>query len=159
MAPIDVASFATSQLSLLDAELQAELAESSSAIRQLSPAVLQRAGLALANLVLETQRTGLGGRTILELEPDSALGNGNTQEHGIRVGDIVRIQEQHAGAAKKREIDEHKGVEGTVTRVKGSHVSVALRNEEDEIPAKRLWMSVFIWRSMQVGFNKLSGSK
>lgn len=119
---VDIPAFATTQLALLDAELQSELQETSGLISNTSPTSLQRAGLAITNLLVSSQRTGLGGRTVLELSPDSATAGagGELPEHGIRTGDIVLVSEQPAGSAKKREIKdlEKKGVRGVVTKIK-----------------------------------------
>lgn len=142
MAASDISAFAAAQLSLLDAELQAELAETSSLISQASPVSLQRAGLAVVNLVLSSQRTGLGGKTVVELEPDSAVESHNVQEHGIRTGDIVRVQEQIAGSAKRKDKDDTKKITGVVTRVRGSRLSLALDMEDEDVPTKRLWVLV-----------------
>lgn len=139
MATNDIPTFAAAQLSLLDAELQAELEETSSVISQSSPATLQRAGLAVANLVVSSQRTGLGGKTVIELEPDSAVSGDRFQEHGIRTGDIIRVQE-HSG--KRKDKDDAKKITGVVTRVRGCRLSVALDKEDEEVPAKRLWVFV-----------------
>ncbi len=82
---ISIPSFATTQLSLLDAELQSELAETSSLISNSTPTSLSRAGLAITNLVLASQRTGLGGKTVVELAPDGATvgKDGELSEHGM----------------------------------------------------------------------------
>ena len=89
MAPkdaVDIPSFAATQLALLEAELQSELSETSSLISNTSPAALQRAGLAITNLSISSQRTGLGGKTVVELGPDSATASkdGELAEHGVR---------------------------------------------------------------------------
>ncbi|ETS88000.1 hypothetical protein PFICI_01828 [Pestalotiopsis fici W106-1] len=143
--PVGVGAFAQTQLALLDAELQSEVQETSGLITGLSPTSLQRAGLALTNLVVGAQRTGLGGKTVLELEPDSATNaSGELPEHGVRVGDIVLVSEQPAGSAKKREIRdlEKKGARGVVTKVKRDGVFVAA-DEEREGDAQltgRVWL-------------------
>ncbi|TVY52252.1 DNA polymerase alpha-associated DNA helicase A [Lachnellula cervina] len=144
MAPkeaVDIPSFATTQLNLLEAELQSELTETSSLITATSPTSLQRAGIAITNLTLSSQRTGLGGKTVVELAPDSATG-GELPEHGIRTGDIVVVAEQPAGSAKRREVREleERGCRGVVTRVGRAAVWVALDGEGDDVPAKRLWI-------------------
>jgi DNA polymerase alpha-associated DNA helicase A len=149
MAPqgaVDIPSFAGTQLALLDAELQSELSETASLISNTSPTALQRAGIAITNLSLSSQRTGLGGKTVVELGPDpaTARAEGELPEHGIRVGDIVVLAEQPAGSAKKREVREleAKGSRGVVTRVGRSAVWVALDAEDDDnvIGMKRLWL-------------------
>jgi DNA polymerase alpha-associated DNA helicase A len=149
MAPkeaVDIPSFATTQLALLDAELQSELSETSSLISNTSPTSLQRAGIAIINLSLTSIRTGLGGRSVVELGPDSATASsdGELPEHGIRTGDIVMVSEQPAGSAKKREVKEleAKGTRGVVTRVGKTAIWVALdgEGEDEEVGMKRLWL-------------------
>lgn len=114
MKATDISHFATSQLSLLSSELQAELAETTLLTATHAPPVLQRAGLAILNLHVSSQRTGLGGKTLLELGLDPAVGGGELPEHGLRVGDIVAVAEQPKGAERKREREgaEKRGVEG-----------------------------------------------
>ena len=114
---MDIPQFATDQLALLSAELAAETASTTDLLASTSPNVLSRAGLAIINLVVSSQRTGLGGKTVLELEQDHAVGNaGEIGEHGIRTGDIVRVGEQPKGNEKKKEKAgmEGRGVEGGV---------------------------------------------
>jgi DNA polymerase alpha-associated DNA helicase A len=126
---MDISLFATTQLDLIRQEHAAEVSEQTSLITSLPPTSLQRHGLALLNLSLSTQRTGLGGRTVLELEPDPALTtDGKFPAHGLRSGDIVRIEEQPGGAAKKKEKAELKerGVEGVVHRVSEGRLVVAV---------------------------------
>jgi DNA polymerase alpha-associated DNA helicase A len=149
MAPkdvIDIPSFATTQLALLEAELQSELLEISSLISNTSPAALQRAGLGITNLSLTSQKTGLGGKTVVELGPDSATASkdGELAEHGVRTGDIVVVSEMPSGSARKREVREleSKGCRGVVTRVGSRAVWVALNETEGDEGAggKRLWL-------------------
>lgn len=141
MAPLSIPSFASTQLSLLTTELSAELASSAALIANHTPTALQRAGLALTNLVISSRRTGLGGRTVLELELDPAVASkpaagassAELPEHGIRTGDIVLVSEQPAGSAKKREVKEleKKGARGVVTRVRREAVGIALDEGRD----------------------------
>lgn len=140
---VDVPSFAAHQLSLLSAELAAETTSTALLLAASSPTALTRAGLAISNLVVASQRTGLGGKTVLELEADSATG-GEIGEHGIRTGDIVRVGEQPKGGEKRKERAgmEGKGVEGVVVRVGLKGVQIALGREEDELEALggRVWV-------------------
>lgn len=155
---VHVPSFCITQLHLLNEELQSELSETSILITGTSPTSLQRAGLAITNLVLISQRTGLGGKAVVELAPDPATSGtsgakgksgsaeGELQEHGIRVGDIVAVSEQPSGSAKKREVKEleEKGSRGVVTKVGRSAVWVALdengKGEENVGGMKRCWV-------------------
>lgn len=142
MPPTSIPDFATTQLALLDLELRAELASTADLAAQSAPASLQRAGLAILNLHVASQRTGLGGKTVLELQRDPAVGGGELPEHGVRTGDIVGVRGQVGGAARKKERGEveRKGVDGVVVRVSGGGVSVALDKEEEDVPAGKLWM-------------------
>ncbi|KAG6289698.1 hypothetical protein E4U46_002363 [Claviceps purpurea] len=143
--PIDIPSFATTQLLLLDRELQSDIADTSTLLSAHTPAGLQRAGLAITNLVTSSQRTGLGGKTLLELGPDPATSSsGELPEHGIRVGDIVLVAEQPAGGARKREIREleKKASRGVVTKVQRAGVYVALEEGREEVSlGGRLWVA------------------
>ncbi|KAF7545733.1 hypothetical protein G7046_g9492 [Stylonectria norvegica] len=142
--PIDIPSFANTQLALLDHELQSEIQETSALISNHSPTGLQRAGLAITNLVVSSSRTGFGGKTVLEVSPDAAnYTTGELPEHGIRTGDIVLVAEQPAGSAKKREVAdlERKGARGVVTRVQKTHVGVALDDGKEEVAfGGRVWV-------------------
>jgi len=144
-APVDIPAFARTQLALLDAELQSEVAETAALVAAHTPAALQRAGLALANLAVASRRTGPGGRAVLGLAPNVATGGGaaGLPEHGLRAGDIVLVTEQPAGNAKRREVKdlERKGARGVVARVRRADVEVAVDEEVEEgVGAGRLWL-------------------
>ena len=148
-------AFAHTQLSLLAAEQVSEIAETTLLLSDSPPTVLARAGLAILNLTLTSQRTGLGGRTVVELGLDPAVATpagakgpgrdpsksldagggfgGGLPEHGIRTGDIVRVSEQPKGGARKKEVGEMKGkgVEGVVTRVGERAIWVAMGKDGD----------------------------
>lgn len=144
MSKIDVSSFATQQLSLLDKELKAELAETQLLTSTHAPTTLQRAGLAVLNLNVSSQRTGLGGKTLLELSLDPAVGGGELADHGLRVGDICAVAEQPKGAERKkyRESMEKRGAEGVVTKTQRESITVALDKEEVDVPSGKLWLYV-----------------
>ncbi|KAG5989003.1 hypothetical protein E4U43_004586 [Claviceps pusilla] len=162
--PVDIPAFATTQLALLERELRSEISETSNLISAHSPTGLQRAGLAITNLVSSSQRTGLGGRTLLELGPDPATSSaGELPEHGIRVGDIVLVAEQPAGGAKKRQVREleEKASRGVVTKVQRAAVYVALEEGRDEVSfaGGRLWLvklaDEVTYRRMNLSMQKL----
>ena len=145
MAPVDVPGFAESQLSLLADELAAETASTSLLLASSSPTVLARAGLAIINLSLSSQRTGLGGKTVLELEQDHAFGtDGEIEKHNIKVGDIVRVAEQPKGGEKKKDkaTMDNKGATGVIVRIGNKTLQVALGDGrgEDEGLSGRLWV-------------------
>lgn len=145
MADVDVSAFASAQLSLLDDELQAELAETQLLTSTLAPAKLQRAGLAVLNLTVSSQRTGFGGKTLLELGIDPAVATDGDAlpEHGLRVGDICAVSEQPKGAEKKKEREgmEQRGAEGVVTRTSKTAITIALNKEDADVPSYgKLWL-------------------
>jgi DNA polymerase alpha-associated DNA helicase A len=153
--PTDIPTFAASQLTLLDAELQAELSETNALLSSHTPTALSRAGLAILNLNVSSIRTGLGGKTVVELGLDSAVvakgEKPDIPEHGIRVGDIVAVQDQPSGSAKKAEKREgaKKGVEGVVLRVRRENVEIVLDKEDADVPSGgKLWMLVLMWMQL-----------
>jgi DNA polymerase alpha-associated DNA helicase A len=155
--PTDIPAFAASQLTLLDAELKAELAETDALLSSHTPTALARGGLAILNLNVSSVRTGMGGKTIVELALDPAVVTKGAKpeipEHGIRVGDIVAVADQPAGSAKKTEKKEleKKGAEGVVLRVRRENVEVVLDKEDADVPSgSKLWMSVAVTRRMHI---------
>ena len=140
----DIASFAASQISLLDRELQAELEETQLLTATHAPTKLERAGLALLKLHVSSQRTGFGGKTLLELTLDPAVGGGELPEHGLRVGDICAVAEQPKGAERKKEREgmEKRGAKGVITKVQKDTVTVALDKEDVDVPGGKLWLYV-----------------
>lgn len=149
--PTDIPSFAACQLTLLDAELQAELSETNALLSSHTPTALSRAGLAILNLNISSIRTGLGGKTVVDLSLDSAVvakgEKADIPEHGIRTGDIIALQDQPTGSAKKTEKRElaKLGVEGVVLRVRRENVEIVLDKEDADVPSgSKLWMSVML---------------
>jgi len=148
MKSVDIQSFATSQLSLLSDQLKAETEETAILTSTHAPSVLARVGQAVLNLSVASQRTGLGGKTVLDLELDPAVAGASKElpEHGLRVGDIVGVAEQPKGAERKKERQgmEKKGVNGVVVKVLKDTIVVALDKEEVDIPGGKLWLCVLI---------------
>ncbi|KAL5336569.1 P-loop containing nucleoside triphosphate hydrolase protein [Aspergillus crustosus] len=171
--PISIALFAEIQQQLLLAEHEAEVSSSALAsTASASPSTrrtLQATGHALTGIVLSQCRTGLGGRLVGEFAADSAILSSSGKEsedvgangklrlgtHGIRVGDIVRVNEVASGAGKKatgkdkekdKDKDKGKGPEGVATRVGESSVWVAFgqrgaggRSKEEDEVLEELW--------------------
>ena len=146
MAPINISNFADKQLELLAAELKAELDETALFTDTHAPCTLARAGLAVLNLAVSAQRTGLGGKSLIELSLDPAIAGADSElpEHGMRVGDIVGVSEQPKGAEKKKERQdmEKKQAQGVVVKVLRETIVVALDKDEVDIPGGRLWLWV-----------------
>lgn len=150
------ATFFTTLAHLLTLEQASEVAENALLLSSAAPTTLARAGLAILSLTIASLKTGLGGRSVVELALDPAVvakdSKGDMPEHGIRTGDIVRVGEMPKGTAKKKEVVElkGKGVEGVVTRVGERAVWVALGkdgggsngggDEVEGVPDGKLWI-------------------
>lgn len=81
-----------------------DVAETSKILESQSPKQLANRGLAVLNLVISSLRTGMGGRTVISLELDPAIG-GNYKEldlGDVRTGDLVRIALQASSSATKK---------------------------------------------------------
>lgn len=144
-------AFFTTLQHLLNLEQASEVAENTLLLSSAPPGTLARVGLAILSLAIASLKTGLGGRSVVELALDSAVvakdSHGELPEHGIRTGDIVRVGEMPKGTAKKKEVAElkGKGVEGVVTRVGQRAIWVALGrdgggDEVEGVPDGKLWM-------------------
>lgn len=181
-----ISLFATTQLDLLATEHAADVSSSTlaSTAASVSPATrrtLQATGLALTGVVLSQCRTGMGGRVVGEFVSDAASGSAakgkekkkdgdggedsaaaaGGQAHGIRVGDVVRVNEI-SGRRPAKEKDAGAGgsgkpLEGVVTRVgeKGVWIAFGQRggsgsgSEDDaieELWGKKLWLYVTGYR-------------
>ncbi|KMU92275.1 hypothetical protein CIHG_10119 [Coccidioides immitis H538.4] len=159
--------------------LASSAGSTNSSLSFVSPATrraLQAAGHALTALVLVNCRTGMGGREVGEFGVDAALksakgkktgegalptGNGDGAReslpaHGIRVGDVVRVEPIVSGArggsgskagkgkVGKDDADVTKGLEGVVTKIGERSVWVAFDErgrpgKQDDDGAAGLW--------------------
>lgn len=177
--PISIPLFAQTQLQLLQQEHEADVSSSTlaSTAASFSPATrrtLQATGYALTGIILSQCRTGLGGRLVGEFSPDPAVGSSSKSKstggradadggsqlgaHGIRVGDVVRVNDLSASgsggkkAGKEKGKDAvkseaaSKGPEGVVTKVTEKGLWVAFgqrggggRSKEDDEAVEELW--------------------
>ena len=146
-------AFFTTLLHLVDLEQASEVKETSMLLSSTPPTILARAGLALLSLTIASLKTGMGGRTVIELSLDPAVvvkgTKGELPEHALRPGDIVRVGEMPKATAKKKEAAElkSKGVEAVVTRVGERSIWAALGKDSgsgdgdlESVPDGRLWM-------------------
>lgn len=198
LKPVSVPQFAQAQLRLLLQEHEAEvsssaLASTAASVSASTRRTLQATGYALTGLVLAQCRTGLGGRLVGEFTADPAVaspaasgggsnscrtdsddGRARLGSHGIRVGDIVRVNDVAAAKEASKRSGRGKmvkdassgpattskaGPEGVVTRVGDRSVWVAFgqrggggRSKEDdeaveELWGKKLWLYVLSVRS------------
>ncbi|KAJ1976465.1 hypothetical protein H4R34_003969, partial [Dimargaris verticillata] len=95
------AAFVCRQADLITKERTLELDTTAELLRSWSPLHLQRLGLALVGLRITGLRTGLGGKTLVDLEAPHSSGRGTLPTHQLRPGDIVSLQAYHAGQTDK----------------------------------------------------------
>ncbi|KAJ1977318.1 hypothetical protein H4R35_002349 [Dimargaris xerosporica] len=95
------AEFVCHQAELIAKERTLELDTTAELLRSWSPLHLQRLGLALVGLRITGLRTGLGGKTLVDLEAPHSSGRSTLPTHQLRPGDIVSLQAYHAGQADK----------------------------------------------------------
>ncbi|KAJ1929057.1 hypothetical protein IWQ60_001502 [Tieghemiomyces parasiticus] len=133
-------SFVCHHAALVDRERAEELETTSQVLQTWSPLQLQKLGFALIGLHVTGMRTGLGGRTLIDLE---TLYGGPLPPHQIRAGDIVSLEASHADqvnktakSASKSAVATENGVSrlvsGVVYRIREGKIIVSTA---DEIPA------------------------
>lgn len=139
MIPLE--DFVHDQINFIEAERLLETTDAQAASTHFSKKELERRGLAITNLELSGTKVGFGGKTLLELERSSAVAQ-LFLATVLKPGDIVRIEEQAAGSAKKIVLAQvaKDGVEGVVAKVTDSKITVALRNEEEVHLSGTLWL-------------------
>ncbi|GAB5588111.1 hypothetical protein Unana1_03011 [Umbelopsis nana] len=124
--------FIDSQIHLIANERKLEVEETARLLSACSPAQLQKRGVALVGLRITSMRTGLGGKSLLDLELAQPMTDPpRLPSHKIRTGDIVGLQEY-----KKDKPTSQSLLSGVVSKVTDSVVTVALsqRQDDDELP-------------------------
>lgn len=138
-------SFVEPFLNAIDVEQKADTVFADSYTKSYSPKKLAQLGLAITNLVITSGRTGLGGKSIIEFELDSAVKNGNEIIPGsIRVGDIVKVlkmgntnevvkkQKAISNSSKKSETSDAEGstgsIDGVVIKINANGISITIED-------------------------------
>jgi DNA polymerase alpha-associated DNA helicase A len=134
-------------LKCIDLERAADVEQTTLLLKTLPQKKLAIKGLAIINLITENVRTGLGGRTILELRNDLSFHESDSLVSGdIRTGDIVKIDKMSSSSKTKGKNDEDQksACEGVVTRVSQQSIVITVNEEHDErildIMNERLWI-------------------
>ncbi|CDR40163.1 CYFA0S04e04940g1_1 [Cyberlindnera fabianii] len=172
-------------LRCIELERAADVQQTTALLNSLPQKKLAAKGLAIINLSTENVRTGLGGRTIVELKNDLSFHDSDTIDSGdIRTGDIVKIDRAGAGAraagtsdpsaskkktskASKDDKDQSNAdsaCEGVITRVSQTSVVVTIDENHEEkvlnIISDRLWIvkisNSITYKRMESTMRKLS---
>ncbi|MGA1525802.1 MAG: AAA domain-containing protein, partial [Planctomycetota bacterium] len=117
-------TFIRRQLELLELEREAEIQEVERLRAELADVELERRGLTLRRLTLRDTDVGLGGRTLLVLEPSKG---GELPAHRFASGDLVALREGRDDEAARI---------GVVDSVRRDTIRIAIETDEegDELP-------------------------
>ncbi|KAG7662351.1 uncharacterized protein J8A68_004122 [[Candida] subhashii] len=98
-------------------------------------------GLAAINLQITNIRTGLGGKTILELKLDPAYGDGDINTGTLRTGDIVKLSKmgkaiekkkaKKASATDDKADEEDSGIEAVILKAMTQTITVSVDESSD----------------------------
>lgn len=111
----------------IELEQKSDLLLTTSYLDSYSPRKLASFGLAIVNLVMSNLRTGIAGKTVLELLLDPAFSNPDEDlpSGSIRVGDIVKVDRMDSG-------EENSALEGVVTKVTNKLVVISVPEDADD---------------------------
>ncbi|KAI9024494.1 hypothetical protein CLU79DRAFT_109557 [Phycomyces nitens] len=124
--------FIDHQISLVQKEKTIDVEETSRLLSTYSPLQLQKRGLALIGLKVTGMRTGLGGKSLIDLELANPIKLPPVlPAHKITTGDIVGLDEYKKDKPSKQSAQ----WSGVVLRVSDSKVTIALSQDtDDELP-------------------------
>ncbi|CCH45172.1 DNA-binding protein SMUBP-2 [Wickerhamomyces ciferrii] len=162
-------------LKCIDLERNADIDQTSDLLNSLPPKKLALKGLAIINLTTESIKTGLGGRTIIELKNDLGGHEDDSIVAGdIRTGDIVKIDKMSSSNSTKKKVksngknnddsDSNFGCEGVVTRLSNSSIVITVDESSEEkilnIINDNLWIvkisNSITYKRMESTMRKLS---
>lgn len=153
----------------LKQEQTVDIEETHTLLSTLTPKRLNSKGLAVINLVISSVRTGLGGKTILDLSPDNAIASsGDINVGQIRTGDIAKVEIQPTESKKKKKQtaeEQDDSAEGVIVRTTAKVISVAIDEKHESKVAGltgRLWIAKLVnsstYKRMQYALNDLEKS-
>lgn len=121
----------------INLELQCDNVLTDSYLLKYTPKKLSLFGLAIINLTMTNMRSGIGGKSLIELSLDPAVSQPDEEIKAgtIRVGDIVQLNRMKNAAAKDADA-ESTALEGVVSRLSATSVTVSV--EEDSSDDKLL---------------------
>lgn len=156
MAAAPPQDFLERLLELVQKERAAEESESSLLLSNAPTSLLERNGLALANLSGQTS-VGLGGRLLIELtRPPAYHVSAAFPPHDFRPGDLARLKQQGAGGTSTRKATkgstkddkgkgkEEDGIDGVVYKTTSTKIVLAVDEPpEDFLLPERIQMCAF----------------
>lgn len=138
MAPLSEAEYFRAwiqqHLDLIAAEREAEVTEMALLFSKSSHQLLAANGLAVLSLLPSNVSVGLGGKTLIELEPDSAFHpNGVLPPNVFRPGDLAGLAQPESGSAssKKKTSEQQDQISGIVSKVQENKIVLAVDESKD----------------------------
>ena len=112
-------------------EQEEDVAQTTEYINAYSPKKLALMGLAVINLNITNMRTGIGGKTILEMQLDNAVSNGDLSSVSMKTGDIVRIAKMTKAERKKAKKEEEtqdcdESIDAVVVKVSNQTITLSV---------------------------------
>lgn len=153
-------SFVSRFKDAIEVERKLDVALTNEYLKAYSPKQLAKMGLAIVNLVVTNLRTGLGGKSILELDIDPSLGT-ELSVGSLKVGDIIRVdrmkgsdKQKESKPKKSKDADDEREDNGALDAVivrintKGIHVSVDEETNDTKVmnlynntdSSKKVWI-------------------
>lgn len=125
---------ATSFINAINIEQKADLLATDEYLAKYASKKLAQFGLAVVNLIISNLRTGLGGKTLIELSLDSAVSNldDDINPGSIRVGDIVKLSKMDNKKTPSDEKENLMDVEAVVTKVSSKFIAVAVDEDSSD---------------------------
>ncbi|CAH2354596.1 DNA polymerase alpha-associated DNA helicase A [[Candida] railenensis] len=125
---------AASFINAINIEQKADSLATDEYLAKYSPKKLAQFGLAVVNLVISNLRTGLGGKTLIELSVDSAVSNPDDDINpgSIRVGDIVKLSKMDNKKTSSDEKDNLMDVDAVVTKVSSKFIAIAVDEDSSD---------------------------
>jgi hypothetical protein len=129
-----VSSFFENQIKLIEREKLAEQEEYKKRFNEHSPLELARKGCLLPSLRISQISSGIGGKTVIMLEPGTG-GMVYLPSHQFKVGDSVLLAEKVSSRniIQKPHVQEEKII-GIVSRVKDVSINVAFKQDIIDLP-------------------------
>ncbi|KAI4875806.1 hypothetical protein NFI96_017152 [Prochilodus magdalenae] len=124
---MEVESFVSRTLELLQEEREAEIEETRTWQQNLSLKNLQQKGVCLLKLQIGSQRTGMHGRLLVSFEPRKSVGPSVLPSNSFGPGDIVGLFESE-GCSQPNQL-----CSGVVTRVTQASITVAFDDTQDGV--------------------------
>ncbi|KAI9252807.1 P-loop containing nucleoside triphosphate hydrolase protein [Phascolomyces articulosus] len=146
--------FINHQINLVETERKVDFEETSKMLSMFSPIQLQKRGIALVNLKVSGMRTGLGGKSLIDLELGNATkgDSGTFPPHKITSGDIVGLDEYKKDKQTKKVIgSEYSGV---VLRASDTKITVAL-GHDIELPQEVQERCVCVKLANNITYNRM----